>query len=72
MADKGPAEIKEEPGTKYYCACGKSNNFPYCDGSHEGTGVEPKEETVTEGRSIWVCKCGKSGNMPFCDGAHKS
>ena len=38
---KGPRELREEAGTKYYCTCGKSKNFPYCDGSHEGTGKGP-------------------------------
>ncbi len=69
---KGPRELREDAGTKYYCTCGKSKNFPYCDGSHEGTDKEPRQEEVAEERTIWVCECGKSANMPFCDGSHEA
>ncbi|MCA1760054.1 MAG: CDGSH iron-sulfur domain-containing protein [Bacteroidales bacterium] len=26
-----------ETGTYHWCACGRSNNQPFCDGSHQGT-----------------------------------
>ncbi|MGK7371680.1 MAG: CDGSH iron-sulfur domain-containing protein, partial [Candidatus Halalkalibacterium sp. M3_1C_030] len=26
-----------EAGTYAWCACGESDNQPYCDGSHKGT-----------------------------------
>lgn len=33
--------ISLEPGTHYLCACGRSQNAPYCNGSHKGTAFKP-------------------------------
>ncbi|MBW4638392.1 MAG: CDGSH iron-sulfur domain-containing protein [Gloeocapsa sp. UFS-A4-WI-NPMV-4B04] len=33
--------IPLEAGTYYICTCGQSKNLPYCDGSHQGTGLQP-------------------------------
>lgn len=30
-----------EAGTHYVCACGKTTNKPFCDGSHAGTRITP-------------------------------
>lgn len=73
MSDpKQPYVIKETPGEKYYCACGKSENRPYCDGSHERlkTGIEPIAVTIEAEKNVAWCGCRKSGNLPFCDGTH--
>lgn len=32
----------------WFCVCGRSKTQPYCDGSHEGTGIEPLEFVVPE------------------------
>jgi len=70
IADRKPIETKLEAGKTYYwCACGRSNNQPFCDGSHAGTEYEPlafkaKEETN------WLCMCKHSANPPYCDGSH--
>ena len=34
VAQKGPYVKEEQPGKKFWCACGESKNQPYCDGSH--------------------------------------
>jgi CDGSH-type Zn-finger protein len=34
IAAKAPALVELEPGTYYWCACGRSANQPFCDGSH--------------------------------------
>ena len=44
MEKKKPYIILEQPGTKYYCACGLSQKLPYCDGSHKGSGLHPVAE----------------------------
>lgn len=69
---KTPYVIKEQAGTKAYCACGKSNNIPYCDGSHDGTGMTPYIVKIEEEKTVAICGCGHSSNMPYCDGTHLS
>ena len=67
---KMPYVIEEEPGKKAWCACGKSANQPYCDGSHVGTGCVPVVVEITEKKHVAWCGCRKTGNAPFCDGTH--
>jgi len=66
---KAPYMLPEEPVTQAICACGKTKNSPYCDGSHQGTGKEPTIIQMEKGKSVAICGCGKSGNMPYCDGS---
>lgn len=64
--------IKDEtPGTIAWCACGKSENQPYCDGSHKGTDITPIMREVTRDEKIAWCGCKQSGNKPLCDGTHE-
>ena len=55
-----------------FCMCGKSQNGPYCDGSHQGSGIGPKVVTYDKDTEIHVCGCQQSKNRPMCDGTHKS
>jgi CDGSH-type Zn-finger protein len=68
---KSPFALELERGDHYWCACGRSKNQPFCDGSHSGTGLEPIKFTVTEKETKYLCGCRSSGNKPFCDGTHK-
>jgi CDGSH-type Zn-finger protein len=71
IAQKAPYGVDVEKGKTYYwCACGRSKNQPYCDGSHQGTGIEPVAFTAEETEKAWLCGCKKSANPPFCDGTH--
>jgi CDGSH-type Zn-finger protein len=72
IAQKAPYELELEPGTYYWCACGRSKDQPFCDGSHEGTGFEPKEFTITEKQTVSLCGCKWTADAPFCDGAHEN
>ncbi len=72
IAQKAPYELELEPGTYYWCACGRSRNQPFCDGSHEGTGFEPKEFTIAEKQTVSLCGCKWTADAPFCDGAHEN
>ncbi|MGO0061442.1 CDGSH iron-sulfur domain-containing protein [Brevibacillus fluminis] len=73
MYDKNkPYVIVEEPGLKMYCACGLTEEAPYCDGSHNGkeTGKRPYLVKIEETKTVRVCGCGRSGRLPWCDGTH--
>ena len=72
IADNKPKKVELEKGQEYYfCACGKSKNQPFCDGSHKGTSFTPKVFTAEESGDAYLCQCKQSGNTPFCDGTHK-
>ena len=71
VADTKPVVFEIEAGTYYWCACGKSNNQPYCDGSHMGTGMGPMPFTIDEKKRVAMCTCKQTKNSPFCDGSHK-
>ncbi len=68
---KSPFVVEVEPGEHYWCACGRSKNQPFCDGSHAGTGIEPVKFTVNQKETKYLCGCKATGNAPFCDGTHK-
>ncbi|MEJ2309001.1 MAG: CDGSH iron-sulfur domain-containing protein [Gammaproteobacteria bacterium] len=71
IAQKAPYATDVEQGKTYYwCACGRSKNQPFCDGSHQGTGIEPVAFTAEKSEKAWLCGCKKSGTPPFCDGTH--
>jgi CDGSH-type Zn-finger protein len=72
ITQKAPYELELEPGTYYWCACGRSRNQPFCDGSHEGTGLEPKEFVIAEKQTVYLCGCKWTADAPFCDGAHEN
>jgi len=71
IADKKPAVLELEPGETYWwCACGRSRDQPFCDGSHEGTGLTPIEVSVETRKNYALCKCKRTGTSPWCDGTH--
>jgi CDGSH-type Zn-finger protein len=71
VAQKAPFALELEPGTYWWCACGRSASQPFCDGSHKGTGFAPKKVSISEKQKAWLCGCKHSANAPFCDGKHK-
>lgn len=72
VAQKSPFVQKVEPGTFWWCACGRSKTQPFCDGAHRGTGLGPKEVLVTEAKTVAWCGCKRTGGAPFCDGSHRT
>jgi methylamine---glutamate N-methyltransferase subunit C len=72
IADNKPIRTRLERGKEYFfCACGRSARQPFCDGSHKGTGIEPKKFIAPEDGVAWLCCCKHTANAPFCDGTHK-
>ena len=72
IAQKSPYAEDLEPGTYYWCACGRSQDQPWCDGSHQGTGIVPVEFTIDEAKTVYLCGCKQTKNPPFCDGTHNN
>lgn len=70
IAAKEPAVLELEPGTYYWCSCGKSANQPFCDGSHKGTEFTPQVIEITKKKKVALCQCKRSKNGAFCDGSH--
>ena len=72
IAQKAPYALELEPGSYWWCACGRSKKQPFCDGSHKGTEFSPREVNITKKEKVWLCGCKQSKKPPFCDGTHKS
>lgn len=72
IANKGPFVMKVKPGKYAWCACGLSDNQPFCDGSHKKTPFKPIVEQIEETKNVAWCGCKQSGTAPFCDGTHKN
>ncbi|MCX7312029.1 MAG: CDGSH iron-sulfur domain-containing protein [Alphaproteobacteria bacterium] len=75
IADIGgtkPIRAAVEEGKSYWwCACGKSQKQPFCDGSHKGTEFSPLEYKAAASGEIAFCTCKRTAKQPTCDGAHK-
>lgn len=71
IAGTAPLPIEVEAGKDYYwCACGKSKNQPFCDGSHKGSEFTPLPWTAGESCRMFFCTCKQTDKAPFCDGHH--
>jgi CDGSH-type Zn-finger protein len=68
---KSPYVVELEPGTYWWCACGKSKNQPFCDGSHAGTDFSPVEFEITEKKKYGLCGCKQTQTPPMCDATHR-
>lgn len=72
IASNKPIKVELTADTEYYfCTCGRSNNQPYCDGSHKGTEFKPQKFTAEKTAEAYLCRCKHTSNSPFCDGSHK-
>ncbi len=72
IAQIGPYKVQLSPGTYWWCQCGRSNNQPFCDGSHKGSEFSPVKVEITATGTVALCGCKRSGNRPFCDGTHNT
>ncbi len=72
VAQKSPYVVEVEAKKYAWCACGLSQNQPFCDGSHKGTGIKPVVVTFEKAQKVAFCGCKHTQNPPFCDGTHKN
>jgi len=72
IPQKTPYVLNSPAGTFFWCACGKSNKQPFCDGSHQGTGFSPTKVEIPAAKTVAWCGCKHSKSGAFCDGSHKS
>ena len=71
IVQKAPYVVDVESGRTYFwCACGKSQNQPYCDGSHKGSDFVPVKFEAGRDETVFFCGCKHSANAPMCDGSH--
>ncbi len=69
---KSPYPTEVVAGESYFwCACGRSANQPFCDGSHADTSIRPIKYIAEESTRVFFCGCKYSNNKPLCDGTHK-
>ncbi|MFP6797198.1 MAG: CDGSH iron-sulfur domain-containing protein [Pseudomonadales bacterium] len=73
IAQKAPFPVDVTAGKKYFwCACGKSKNQPFCDGSHSDTEFTPVAYKADKDRTLYFCGCKRTAGAPLCDGTHNS
>lgn len=68
VAQKAPHSVNEEPGARWWCACGRSAGQPYCDGSHRGTGITPVRVEINKAGAVAHGGCKATGPQAWGDG----
>ncbi len=73
IANRKGYYVEVKAGRRYFwCACGRSANQPFCDGSHAGTEFTPVLFEAKADEEVIFCGCKHTGARPFCDGTHNN
>lgn len=75
IAQTSPYEVELKADYRYsWCACGRSDFQPFCNGAHSETGGEfgPLVFTAEKDETVYFCGCKHTKTPPYCDGAHKN
>ncbi len=73
IAQRSPYGVDLVEGQTYaWCACGRSANQPFCDGSHKGSPFVPIVYKAEKSGTVFLCGCKRTKTRPLCDGSHKS
>lgn len=74
IAKKEPAQTFVEEGKNYaWCACGRSVDQPFCDGTHNrASDLKPRIFKPQKSGEVWLCQCKQTSNPPYCDGTHNT
>ena len=60
-AQKASMLAEVEEGKNYFwCACGKSAEQSFCDGSYKDTGISPVKYTAEASKKVFFCGCKQS------------
>ncbi|GAB4195131.1 MAG: hypothetical protein Tsb002_27360 [Wenzhouxiangellaceae bacterium] len=71
VAGDKPQLVAVERGSYYYwCACGRSQRQPFCDGSHHDTPLKPLVWQAPQDDQVLFCTCKQTRTPPLCDGSH--
>ena len=71
VADVKPIEVQfQQTEELYWCACGRSDSQPFCDGSHAGSEFTPVAFDAEKDETAALCMCKRTQNPPYCDGSH--
>lgn len=72
IAQLEPYVLKLPAGEYAWCACGRSQAQPLCDGSHQQTDIVPIRFQVRAREGwLWLCGCKHTRRPPYCDGRHR-
>ena len=64
--------VSVKKGEQYlWCACGKSQSQPFCDGAHHGSKQKPILFEAKRDGKVKFCNCKLSKKGPFCDNSHE-
>ncbi len=70
IAKKEPYVLEVEPKKYAWCACGRSQNQPFCDAAHKGTEWRSVTVEISEKKTVAFCGCKHTATPPYCDGTH--